>query len=133
MAMEYVHHRLVKPEDWPWYNFTPAEMACPHCFKLLIEPDLMDQLQAARLIYGAPISIASAYRCLIHNRTVGGADDSAHPRGTAVDPKDPETGAARRKLLNAFIAAGFAGIGMGAHKLHFDVDLLGPRAWHYGA
>ena len=52
--------------------------------------------------------------------------------GTEYAEIDPETGIARRKLIAAFFAAGFEGFGMGAHKLHFDVDLLGFRAWHYG-
>lgn len=133
MPLSYPHWNLVPASDWTWPHFTPRELACPHCNAIIVEPDMLDRLEAARLIYGAPIVIASAYRCPVHNAAIGGAKDSAHPRGTAVDPKDPETGIARRKLIAAFFAAGFEGFGMGAHKLHFDVDPLGFRAWHYGA
>lgn len=132
MGMEYERWQDVPKADWPWANFQPKEMACSHCGKILIEPELMDRLQAARLIYGSGITVASGYRCPAHNAAVGGAADSAHTRGTAVDPKDPGTGASRRKLIGAFLAAGFQGFGMGAGKLHFDVDLLGARAWFYG-
>ena len=76
--------------------------------------------------------IASAYRCKKHNREVGGGEDSAHPRGRALDPKRPRGGRALKRLEDSFLAAGFHGKGSGGGKLHFDDDpKLGPRNWQY--
>jgi uncharacterized protein YcbK (DUF882 family) len=46
---------------------------------------LLVALQAIRDEYGAPISITSAYRTPTHNKAVGGAPNSLHTLGMAVD------------------------------------------------
>jgi len=131
MPISYAHFNLMPESIWQWNHFTPRELACPHCFEIKIEPRLVDLLESVRLIYGAPITIASGYRCPTHNTAIKGAENSPHLRGTAVDPKDPGNGPARYKMIRAFFNAGFEGFGMGDGKLHFDIDSLGMRAWHY--
>lgn len=42
-------------------------------------------LEPARQRYGGPILVNSGYRCLVHNKTVGGVSSSQHMRGEAVD------------------------------------------------
>lgn len=115
-------------------HFTDTELACRCGCGMLPKQELLDALEAARLIYGRPIHIASGARCEEHNRDVGGAPDSAHTRGTAVDPS--ATNINLGELITAFFAAGFYGFGMGMkggkRMLHFDVDEKhGPRAWMY--
>lgn len=122
-------------------HFRRSELACPCCGEFGMNPRTVERLEAARLIFGAPITIASAYRCPKYNRKIGGGKDSAHPRGTAIDPARPRGGEALAEMISAFMAAGFHGFGMGkktskdgraTQNLHFDDDAkLGPRAWMY--
>ena len=42
-------------------------------------------LEPARQRYGGPILVNSGYRCLVHNKTVGGVSSSQHMRGEAAD------------------------------------------------
>ena len=42
-------------------------------------------LDPVRERYGKPIKVNSGYRCLIHNRTVGGVPGSQHVKGEAAD------------------------------------------------
>lgn len=58
--------------------------------------------QVRELLGGAPILISSGYRSPAVNRLVGGAQDSAHVRGLAVDFTAPAYGSPRqicRRLL----------------------------------
>ena len=59
---------------------------CNHsCY---IDPKVIELLEKLRYnIGGYPLTINSGYRCRVHNKSdlVGGASDSQHCRGTAVD------------------------------------------------
>lgn len=68
-------------------NFKESEFACRHCGSVGsgIDPDLVKTLQAIRDHFGVPVTINSGYRCPTHNRNVGGAQNSQHLKGTAVD------------------------------------------------
>ncbi len=125
-------------------HFTDKELACRCGCGMIPTQKLMDALEAVRLIYGRPIRIASGARCEAHNKRVGGAPDSSHTRGTAVDPAAP-VGRDLLDLIAAFMGvqtilraqgAKGGGLGMGLKTdtpyLHFDVDEKhGPRAWMY--
>ena len=47
--------------------------------------ELVDLLVEIREHYDAPMTINSGYRCPSHNKAVGGASDSRHLHGDAVD------------------------------------------------
>ncbi len=125
-------------------HFTDTELACRCGCGLGPSQELLDFLEAVRLIYGRPIHIASGVRCVDHNRDVGGAPDSAHPRCTAVDPSDPG-GEDLLDLIAAIVVVQVArkargakggGFGMGVKNgvrcIHADVDEKhGWRAWMY--
>ena len=66
-------------------NFSRSEFACRCCGKADIDPRLVDALQELRDLANAPIRVTSGYRCLEHNRVVGGAKQSRHLRGHAAD------------------------------------------------
>ena len=134
------------PKAWPWAHFAPRELACPHCFALVIDPEALDRLEAARLRYGAPITVASAYRCPAHPIEVAKAeaaraagieqyDGGAHTRGAAFDPY-PAAGGNLRDMIGALMLLEPHGFGMGLRdgRLHLHVDwdaALGRRAWGY--
>jgi len=69
-------------------HFTDLEFKCRHCGKLpagMPAPKLLEKLEKLRERIGAPLHIASGYRCPKHNAAVGGAQNSQHPKGTAAD------------------------------------------------
>lgn len=64
-------------------------------------------LEKVRLIVGSPLTIISAHRCEAHNKAVGGAPDSRHIDGDAVDIKVADErwpGERLRGVLEALIA-----------------------------
>lgn len=67
-------------------NFTVREFACNDGSDLiLIDPLLVEYLQALREHVGMPVRINSGYRSPAYNRRVKGAKDSFHTRGQAAD------------------------------------------------
>jgi len=78
--------------------------------------------------YGQPLTINSAYRDPKFNAEVGGADNSQHTHGNAIDVD--VTGKSydeRVALANLAWDAGYRGIGFYDNSLHFDVG--DPRGW----
>jgi len=71
-------------------NFNSDEFDCKCdglCDKTYIAKHLVEVVQHIRELYGAPLTITSAYRCKQHNKNVGGVATSTHTLGTAVDLK----------------------------------------------
>lgn len=109
-------------------NFTSEEFACKcGCGYDTPNPELVRMLQATRDLYGKQMTITSGCRCIKHNRTVGGAANSAHIDGNAVDILTP-TGVDRYLIIKALIQAGFERIGINFNKkfIHVDVDYSKP-------
>ena len=84
--LAYDHFEHVPPEEWPWANFSPREMACSHTGQVFLRKPSMDRLQAVRNAYGKPMVITSAYRSPTHpiearKKTKSGA----HTTGQAFD------------------------------------------------
>ncbi len=135
MTESYASFRNVPAQDWRWRHFSPREIACTHCDALIVVPEALDRLEAARVLYGSPILLASAYRCPLHPIEVakkGGP--GSHSTGTAFDPY-PTTGTLAA-MLDAFYKVGVLGRGMGLKDgkmhIHFDWDeTRGKRAWGY--
>lgn len=67
-------------------NFKVKEFACRDgADKVLIDVDLVAKLQDLRTYLNKPITIASGYRTNSYNKQCGGADNSYHLKGQAVD------------------------------------------------
>lgn len=107
-------------------HFTAAEFGCPHCGVALVRPELLAKLEQLRKLVGRPLRIVSGYRCPTHNRAVGGAANSQHMYGAAVDlPLGAATPAQAE-------GAGFTGIGRQAGSArHVDVRDGPPARWSY--
>jgi hypothetical protein len=76
------------PEGYLSKNFHEDEFRCQGLGTLPLQgmdPALIDALQALRDHYGVPMTINSGYRSPEHNAAVGGAPNSQHVKGTAVD------------------------------------------------
>lgn len=123
--MLYADWREVPARLWRWPDFSPREIASRGDGSLLVVPQALDRLQAARSRVGQPFLITSAYRDPVHNARVGGAPLSRHKAGDAFDIA--LAGHDRAALLAACRAAGFTGFGFYSSFLHVD---LGPeRSW----
>ncbi len=66
-------------------HFTKQELACHHCGRLVVLPELLAALETLRLRAGAPVIVQDGYRCPEHNLQVGGVADSQHCLGMAAD------------------------------------------------
>lgn len=67
-------------------NFKVKEFACRDgSDKILVDKKVVEYLQAARDTFDVPIIINSAYRTPAYNTKVGGAKNSYHVKGMAVD------------------------------------------------
>ena len=111
-------------DEWPWSNFSPAELACRHCGKHYYWPEYMDALQTLRERAGRPIRLLSGHRCALHNASVGGAPLSQHLRlATDLDLREHD----RKQLAIMARECGFTGLGYYQNFLH--IDMGGKRHW----
>lgn len=110
-------------------NFTDDEFKCPCCGKLLDSLPFrafIAKLQDARNIAGIPFVITSGYRCLKHNKAVGGEPDSSHLVGVAADIRT-WTLLERFSIINGLMKAGFTRFGIGQKHVHVDMDVWKPQ------
>jgi len=114
-------------------HFAPEEFACPCCGRSEVKPELVERLNAAREIFGKPMTVSSGFRCERHNRAVGGKPDSAHLAGEAADLVF-QSGADMFAAYDALKRAGFTRLGVGNHFIHVDIanSLPRPALWGYG-
>lgn len=127
--LEADHYSKIKPSDWPWKSFSPAEIACRGTGKIKISRSAMTKLQALRNGLGAPMIINSAYRSPEHNRAVGGAKNSNHMHGVAFDVSMSNHNPAEFEA--AARAAGFTGFGFYPPKKgnFIHIDTGAARVW----
>lgn len=124
------HYDNVTAEQWPWQNFSPAEMAVrggPNQGSVILYVPAMDKLQALRSRLGKPLIVLSAGRDKAWNATVGGASKSQHLAGKAFDISmanhDVEA------FVEAAKACGFTGIGYYRAQNFVHIDVGPPRSW----
>lgn len=66
-------------------HFTLDEFRCECCRKVEVAYVIPYLLERIRLVVGDKVIVTSGYRCEEHNREIGGAEDSLHTTGRAVD------------------------------------------------
>lgn len=72
-------------------HFRVRELACSCCGRVYVTPVLMELLERLRDNLGCPLILdpphgrGSGYRCISHNIAIGGASQSRHCLGLAVD------------------------------------------------
>jgi uncharacterized protein YcbK (DUF882 family) len=107
-------------------HFYLSEFQSRDTKEVKIHPDLIVKLEELRKLvcdhFGrdVPLIINSGYRTPEHNKAVGGAENSQHLYGTAVDVRVP-----KGLTVEAFAAmaesVGFDGIGLYHGRIHVDV------------
>lgn len=118
-------------------NFSDDELRCKcGCGKLNPNPHFskfMDKVQRLRSLYGKPLGVSSAYRCLDHPVEIRKKRAGMHSIA-AIDLKVTSTDA--YELLSLALKLGFTGIGInqkGSHSerfLHLDEREI-PTIWSY--
>ncbi len=102
-------------------NFKVKEFACQGngcCNAVDIDTELVEILQKIRTHFGKAVTINSAYRCIKHNKTVGGASGSKHTFGMAADIV--VKGVEPREVAKYAESIGVKGIGLYETFVHVD-------------
>jgi lysozyme family protein len=120
-------------------NFTFKEFASKGNGWIKVSRELVRGLESYRELVGGPVRVVSAYRDPAHNTKVGGARNSQHLHGNAVDLDPAQSENAVKRL------ARFSGIGVQRASglvRHVDVRHVGPNTtggspptptiWFYG-
>jgi zinc D-Ala-D-Ala carboxypeptidase len=85
-----------------------------------LKPALLQMVNNAGLRLNAVLIITSGYRSPEHNKQVGGALNSPHLRGLAVDIRCADS-VFRLKLIRELLISGFTRIGIAKNFVHVDI------------
>ena len=119
-----------------WKFFSDNELKCKGTNEIHMDEEFMEKLVAIRDKLNLPMIITSGYRSKEHNKAIGGAKNSPHLQGKAVDVAC--YGEKAYKIVQLALAEGFTGIGVkqkgahGARFIHIDTMEVGPlvpRPW----
>lgn len=104
-------------------NFNLQEFECthPNHRHVRIDDELVEKLQQLRDRLGVPLVITSAYRCPERNKQVGGADNSQHLYGKAVDISLHTIPLQIEEIKRIARQIGFTGVGLYNSFIHLDV------------
>jgi len=101
--------------------FSDKELACRCGCGLMPQNELIVKLDTLRTLYGGPLVTTSVARCEAYNKKIGGAPQSPHPLGLAVDIACNDS-LERYRLVERFFIAGFKRMEWGTPTwLHFDL------------
>jgi len=119
-----------------WEYFTEDELKCKGTDECDMDEEFMARLVALRKEFNEPMVISSGYRHASYNQVIGGAKNSPHLYGKAVDVL--VSGKTAYRLMKMAMQHGFTGIGIsqrGPHEgrfLHIDTmdsSDIHPRPW----
>jgi uncharacterized protein YcbK (DUF882 family) len=96
------------------------------CGRYGVDAELIHRLNSARGIAKVPFQVTSSLRCPDKNAAVGGAANSAHLTGHAVDISCRRS-ADRYVMVQALMIAGFTRIEVAPAHIHVDVDPTKPH------
>lgn len=103
-------------------HFASNEFDCkcnyPSCQITYIDSDLIHYLEEKRVEIGKPFVIQSGFRCVLHNKDVGGKPGSIHMTGKAADISILNENMV--KIAEKFEDADGLGRYPGRHFIHVD-------------
>lgn len=111
-------------------NFSNRELQCRCGCGLLPEQEFMNRVQLLRDMINRPLTVNSAVRCGFHNRAIGGAQNSLHLTGNAIDLR-VSNGAEAYQIAELAFRLGFTGIGISDTFVHIDTRQTTPAMWRY--
>lgn len=101
-------------------DFFEDEFYSPDTKTAKMNAEFIYRLQRLRTVVGVPFTISSGYRTAEYNAIIGGAGDSQHLFGNAVDVDHQGwDGAIKFKFVAAASAMGFC---IGIYPKHFHID-----------
>ena len=110
------------PDEDIAYRLTLREFQCrcrnPECVEVLFSSRLHTSWNEARKAFKLPLKVNSGFRCLIHNKAVGGKPNSFHTKGEAIDISFVEHPKLQRERLHKIL------------KEEFDVVLVYASFFH---
>jgi len=119
-----------------WNYFSVDELKCKGTDECEMDEEFMKKLEALRHEFNEPMIVSSGYRHESYNQVIGGAKNSPHLYGKAVDVVI--SGKSAYRLMKLAIQYGFTGIGVsqrGPHEKRFlHIDTMEnsdthPRPW----
>jgi len=119
-----------------WDFFSEEELKCKGTGECDMDERFISRLVKLRKDFNQPMIISSGYRHESYNQVIGGAKNSPHLYGKAVDVL--VSGKVAYRLMNLAMKHGFTGIGIsqrGNHDkrfLHIDTmedSNVHPRPW----
>jgi len=119
-----------------WEYFSVDELKCKGTDECEMDERFMKKLEALRHEFNEPMIVSSGYRHESYNQVIGGAKNSPHLYGKAVDVVI--SGKSAYRLMKLAIQYGFTGIGVsqrGPHEKRFlHIDTMEnsdthPRPW----
>ena len=119
-----------------WEYFSVDELKCKGTDECEMDEGFMKKLEVLRHEFNEPMIVSSGYRHESYNQVIGGAKNSPHLYGKAVDIVISDKSAYR--LMKLAIQHGFTGIGVsqrGPHEKRFlHIDTMEnsdthPRPW----
>ena len=112
-------------------NFSTDELDCPCCGECNMSSGFINQLQYLRDLIKRPLRINSAFRCDKHNSEIGGAKNSRHLAGEAVDISYGPLSSKDRRFLISMALDMFDGVGIGSTFIHVDTRGGEKALWFY--
>ena len=119
-----------------WEYFSVDELKCKGTDECEMDEGFMKKLEALRHEFNEPMIVSSGYRHESYNQVIGGAKNSPHLYGKAVDIVI--SGKSAYRLMKLAIQHSFTGIGVsqrGPHDRRFiHIDTMEnsdvhPRPW----
>lgn len=114
------------------HYFTENEFKKVHCRMADMDERTLILLDSLREAAGVPLVLTSAFRTFDQNLYAGGAPNSAHLKGLAVDIAC-NSSATRYAIIRACFSVGICRIGIGKNFIHVDIDESLPQnvIWNY--
>lgn len=119
---------MPKPERMLTKNFAYDEMKCPCCGAATMNPEFLIKLQNLRDEFNEPMPVSSGFRCERYNTISGGAKESFHKKGRAVDVVIFDS-QKRFDLVRLAIKNGIKGIEICDGHIHLDDRAQGVILW----
>lgn len=111
-------------------HFKRSEFACQcGCGFDTVDAETLRILEVVRQHYIAPVTITSGCRCDEHNAKIGGAKNSKHVEGRAVDFKVAGHSAAEVYDFIDNLLPDRVGLGLYSSWVHLDTRTDGPARW----